>query len=83
MNNIQVIYTCPCKENFTYASKASYNQHFKSNRHILYTKQTEEIDSRKKIHNLEIEVSKLKRETEIWKTKYLELSLKYETINFL
>lgn len=77
--SLQVIYECPCREGFRYTSKATYVQHKKSQRHLLYTKNDDEKTIRKILQDMEIETSKLKRECQVWKQKYLELSLKYES----
>lgn len=76
---LQVIYECPCRDGFRYASKQTYEKHFTSKNHILYTKVQDEKMIRKRVQELEIELSKSKRESEIWKQKYMELSLKYES----
>ncbi len=77
--SLQVIYECPCREGFRYTSKTTFVQHKKSQRHLLYTKNDDEKTIRKRLQDLEIEFSKLKRECHVWKQKYLELSLTYES----
>ena len=77
--SLQTIYECPCREGFRYSSKGTYIQHKKSQRHLLYTKNDDEKTIRKRLQDLEIELSKTKRECQVWKQKYLEMSLKYES----
>lgn len=77
--SLQTVFECPCKENFKWSSKATYIQHMKSQKHILYTKKDEEKTIRKRLQDLDIELCKTKRECQVWKQKYLELSLKYES----
>jgi hypothetical protein len=82
---IQTLFVCMCNPDFRYSSKTSFQSHYKSNRHILYENKNKQIENSKKIHNLEIDIAKLKRECKIWKEKYLELSLRVETddVDFL
>lgn len=83
MLSLLVTYECPCRDGFKYSTKETYRQHFKSKNHLLYSKTQNEKMIRKRMQELEIELSKSKREAEIWKQKYMELSLKYESIPLL
>ena len=72
------VYECGCHPGYHYSTKNTFNSHKKTMRHQVYINQEEKLHARKKIHNLEIEVAKLKRECMVWKEKYLELSLKHD-----
>jgi hypothetical protein len=77
--SLQTVFECPCRQGFRYSSKASFNQHKKSQRHVFFTKNDDDKTLRKRLQDLEIELSMKKKECQVWKQKFLELSLKYES----
>lgn len=78
-SSLQCVYECPCRNGFKYVSKQTYKKHFESQRHYLFEKNKNEINIRKELQDLQIEYQKVKRECKIWKQKYLEISLKFES----
>lgn len=74
---------CDCNPNFIYKTKQSYNNHYKSERHLKWQRQYNEQNYRKKIIELENTISSLKLENIMWKDMAIQLKQRYEPYNLL
>ena len=82
MNIIQV-YSCSCNPSHTYVSKATYNAHLKTKRHVGWEAQLDNKKLRARIVELENEISRKKVELHHWKESFIALKQKYEPCDLL
>ena len=78
--NIVEVYTCDCRPSFNWKNKNTYKAHFRSQRHKQLETAAQELDHRKTVVRLQIEVDKLKAENEQLKDKYTALLYRYDDL---
>lgn len=74
------VFTCECNPNFNWKNKSTFNRHFKSQRHISFDTKGQELDHRKNITKLQIELDKTKTELNKLKDIYLKLLYAYNDL---
>jgi len=72
-------YECRCKPGFRWKTRSSFRAHYKSNRHTNMETQEQELENRKTVTRLQIELDKEKTKNKVLKKLYLELLLLYNT----
>lgn len=72
------IYDCGCHPQFTYKTKQSFKNHFKSERHVSWQHQQDNQNLREKVVELENTVSSLKVECDFWKQAAIRYKRQYE-----
>lgn len=85
MNELELvqIYSCACRPTFVYRNKQSFQQHFKSQRHLHWQSQQEEQHFREQIIQLENQISSLKVERNMWRDLAMRLKRQYEPTDLL
>lgn len=77
-NTLVEIYNCNCNPQFTYKTKQSFKNHFKSINHQCWQLQQENKNCREKIVELENHISSIKVEKNMWKDMAIRLKRQYE-----
>jgi hypothetical protein len=73
MTQLVELLECECKVAFTWKTKATYKNHFKSVTHKSYITCKQEKDHRKTIVDMQNKISKLTIEIELWKDQCIRL----------
>lgn len=74
--DIVEVFNCNCRPGFNWKNRNTFKCHFKTNRHVSYQNKQQELEHRKNITTIQIEIDKLKRENE--KLKELLLKALYD-----
>lgn len=82
-NKLVQIYNCDCNPNFTYKTKQSFNNHFKSAHHKCWQCEQDNRNYREKIVELENHISSLKVERNMWKDIAILLKRRHEPSDLL
>lgn len=77
------IYNCGCYPQFTYKTKQSFKNHFKSERHVSWQNQQDNQNLREKVVELENTISTLKVECDFWKQSAIRFKRQYEPSDLL
>ena len=72
------VFTCDCKPGFNWKTKATYKAHFTSQRHLQNETRKQELEHRKAVTRLQIEVNRLRLENIKLRRLYLKLLLTKE-----
>jgi len=83
MNKLVEIYNCDCNPQFTYKTKQSFKNHFKSAHHHCWELQRENRNYREKIVELENHISSIKVERNMWKDMAIRLKRQHEPVDLL
>lgn len=80
---IETRFECPCLPGKTYASRSTFQRHFRSKRHENHDLNSNKTDFHRRYQEMETELRRTRQECQVWKEKYLELSLRTEDIGSL
>lgn len=82
-DTLVVAYQCDCRPGFLYKNKQTYQIHLKNDRHQRWQEKHDLQHCREQIVRLEILISSLKVERNMWKDMAIRIKQQYEPINLL
>lgn len=74
------VFSCPCNPGFNWKNKNTFKAHFNSKRHKQHSTTELELDHRKRITRLQIELDKITAEHLKLKELYFKLLYEYDTL---
>jgi hypothetical protein len=72
------IYDCGCHPQFTYKTKQSFRNHFKSERHVAWQHQRDNQNLKETVVELNNIISSLRVECDFWKQAAIRYKRQYE-----